>query len=62
MASGITHLIVNSPYDEPKAHWHYHRETQRFSLETERRPAGYVIASESSRLLMIPGGSCRLNL
>ena len=24
--SGITHLIVNSPYEEPKHHWHYHRE------------------------------------
>lgn len=46
---GITHLIVNSPYDEPKHHWHYHRETQQFSLKEGRRSAGYVIASESSR-------------
>ena len=47
MASkGITHLIVNSPYDEPKHHWHYQRETQRFSLEAGRRAVGCVILSE----------------
>ncbi len=55
MASGITHLIINSPYGEPKAHWHYHRETQKFSLKTGRRPAGYVIASERSRSFDDPG-------
>ena len=52
---GITHLIVNSPYDEPKHHWHYHRETQKFSLKDGRRPAGYVIASESSKAFDDPG-------
>jgi type III restriction enzyme len=52
---GITHLIVNSPYDEPKHHWHYHRETRRFSLKSGRRPAGYVIASESSKAFDDPG-------
>src|SRR5476651_645891 len=56
MASkGITHLIINSPYDEPKQHWHYHRETQKFSLKEDRRPAGYVIASESSKSFDDPG-------
>lgn len=55
---GITHLIVNSPYDEPKHHWHYYRETQKFSLEAGRRPAGYVIASEMNR----PGSSKALEL
>ena len=54
-ASGLTHLIVNSPYDEPKTHWHYHRETQKFSLKAGRRPAGYVIASESSKAFDDPG-------
>ena len=52
---GITHLIVNSPYDEPKHHWYYHRETQKFSLNDGRRPAGYVIASESSKAFDDPG-------
>ena len=55
MASGITHLIVNSPYDEPKHHWLYRRETQSFSLEDGRRSAGYVIASESSKAFDDPG-------
>ena len=54
-AKGLTHLIINSPYVEPKRHWLYHRETQSFSLEPGRRPAGYVIASESSRSFDDPG-------
>lgn len=52
---GITHLIVNSPCDEPKHHWLYHREKQKFTLESGRRPAGYVIASESSKAFDDPG-------
>ena len=55
MATGLTHLIVNSPYEEPKHHWLYHRETQKFSLKPGRRPAGYVIASESSKAFDDPG-------
>ena len=51
----IDRLIVNSPYDEPKHHWHYHRDTQKFSLKDGRRPAGYVIASESSKAFDDPG-------
>jgi type III restriction enzyme len=54
-ASGITHLIINSPYEEPKRYWHYQRETQKFSLKDGRRPAGYVIASESSKSFDDPG-------
>ncbi|MBP8304768.1 MAG: DEAD/DEAH box helicase family protein [Phycisphaerae bacterium] len=53
--SGITHLIINSPYEEPKQHWLYQRETRTFSLESGRRPAGYVIASESSKSFDDPG-------
>jgi len=52
---GIAHLIVNSPYDEPKYHWLYHRETRSFSLEPGRRPAGYVIATEASKSFDDPG-------
>ena len=56
MASkGIQHLIVNSPYVEPKHHWLYHRETLTFSLESGRRAAGYVIASDSSKSFDDPG-------
>lgn len=54
-AKGITHLIINSPYAAPKHHWRYHRETQKFSFEEGRRPAGYVIASESSKAFDDPG-------
>jgi hypothetical protein len=55
MKSGITHLIVNSPYEEPEHHWHYHRETPTFSLQDGRRAAGSVIASESSMAFADPG-------
>lgn len=52
---GITHLIVNSPYQEPKRHWQYQRQTQSFALRQGRRPAGYVIASESAKSFDDPG-------
>jgi type III restriction enzyme len=52
----IDRLIINSPYEEPSRYWHYDRETRTFSLvEGDRRPAGYVIASESSRSFDDPG-------
>lgn len=51
----IDRLIINSPYEEPAQHWNYHRESRAFSLKDGRRPAGYVIASESSRSFDDPG-------
>ncbi len=51
----IDRLIINSPYEEPKQHWHYERETRLFDLVEGRRPAGYVIASESSKAFDDPG-------
>jgi type III restriction enzyme len=51
----IDRLIINSPYQEPSRHWRYERETRTFSLEEGRRPAGYVVASESSRAFDDPG-------
>ena len=45
----IDRLIINSPYAEPARHWHYERETRLFSLVEGRRPAGYVVALESSK-------------
>ena len=51
----IDRLIINSPYEEPKHHWHYERETRLFDLAEGRRPAGYVIASESSKAFDDPG-------
>src|SRR5215203_4837055 len=54
-ASGITHLIINSPFAEPQRHWSYEREKLKFKLAEGRRPAGYVIASESSKSFDDPG-------
>ncbi|MDP3298203.1 MAG: DEAD/DEAH box helicase family protein, partial [Thermodesulfovibrionia bacterium] len=51
----IDQLIINSPYEEPKHFWSYDRETRTFSLKEGRRPAGYVIASESSKAFDDPG-------
>ena len=54
--STIDRLIVNSPYEEPQRYWRYNRESRTFTLvEGERRPAGYVIASESSKSFDDPG-------
>lgn len=55
MSSLIGKLIINSPYEEPKQYWSYERETRSFTLKKGRRPAGYVIASESSRAYDDPG-------
>ena len=51
----IDRLIINSPYEEPARHWRYERETRLFSLMEGRRPAGYVVASESSKAFDDPG-------
>jgi type III restriction enzyme len=52
----IDRLIVNSPYEEPKRYWRYNREHRSFTLvEGTRRPAGYVVASDSSRAFDDPG-------
>ncbi|MBI5875760.1 MAG: DEAD/DEAH box helicase family protein [Deltaproteobacteria bacterium] len=46
---GIDHLIRNSPYEEPKEHWLYIRETQEFELKEGRRKAGYWRATGRAR-------------
>lgn len=51
----INQLIINSPYEEPGQYWSYDRESRTFDLKDGRRPAGYVIASESSRSFDDPG-------
>jgi len=53
--STIDRLIINTPYEEPTRHWRYERETRLFSLMEGRRPAGYVVASESSKAFDDPG-------
>ena len=39
------HLILNSPYEEPKEHWLYQPETKTFSKKQGRRSAGYLKAT-----------------
>ncbi|MCO6489521.1 MAG: DEAD/DEAH box helicase family protein [Phaeodactylibacter sp.] len=51
----IDKLIINSPYEEPKYHWHYDRETRTFSRREGRRPAGYVMATPNSKAFDDPG-------
>jgi type III restriction enzyme len=53
--STIDQLIINSPYEEPTEHWRYHLETQKFSRQPGRRPAGYVRATEKSKSYKDPG-------
>jgi type III restriction enzyme len=58
----IDQLIIASPYEEPKEHWKYDRETRRFTREPGRRPAGYVRASEASKSFDDPGEFVELPL
>lgn len=48
-------LIINSPYQEPSRHWHYDRLTRLFVSVDGRRSAGYVVASEDSKVFDDPG-------
>ena len=51
----IDHLIINSPYEEPKLHWYYEREKRAFDKRKGRRPAGYIIATPDSKSFDDPG-------
>jgi type III restriction enzyme len=51
----IDRLIVNNPYEQPKVYWQYNRDHRTFSLVDGRRPAGYVIASDTSQRFDDPG-------
>jgi hypothetical protein len=62
MPKTIDQLILNSPYEEPREHCRYHRETRLFTREPERRKAGYVRASESPRSFDDPGIFIELRL
>jgi type III restriction enzyme len=56
MDAGITHLIINSPFEEPTRFWRYNREKREFVLEEgSRRPAGYIMATPGSRSFDDPG-------
>ncbi|MGH9945003.1 MAG: DEAD/DEAH box helicase family protein, partial [Pyrinomonadaceae bacterium] len=55
MSNGIEHLIINSPYEEPRRHWDYNHQRMAFELAAGRRPSGYTIASTERRLVNDPG-------
>lgn len=58
----IDKLIINFPYEEPKQYWEYIRDTREFVLQEGRRPAGYVVASESSKSFDDPGTFIEIKL
>ncbi len=51
----IDQLIINSPYEEPKKHWKYDKENNKFILKDGRRSAGYVVATPNSQITHDPG-------
>jgi type III restriction enzyme len=51
----IDKLIINSPYSEPQQYWEYDRDKREFILKTDRRPAGYVVASAAAQHFDDPG-------
>jgi len=53
--SAIDHLIINSPYEEPETYWRYIPESKTFTRETGRRPAGYITASSTKKIVDDPG-------
>ena len=60
-AGKIDHLIINSPYEEPRLYWKRDERTGEFFKESGRRPAGYVVANPESTSLEDPDDSSPLN-
>lgn len=60
--SGINNLIICDPYVEPTQHWKYDRTKRKFELVSERRPAGFLIASTDSKSFDDPGEFRELEL
>jgi type III restriction enzyme len=55
MPGTIDQLIINWPYEEPRQHWAYDRESRSFSRAEGRRSAGYVRATPGSKAFDDPG-------
>lgn len=45
----IDQLIINSPFKEPDQHWEFEKTEGKHVREKGRRPAGYIIASQSKK-------------
>ena len=53
--SQIENLIICSPYVRPSKHWSYNRDKRKFEMISGRRPAGFLIASQDSKVFDDPG-------
>ena len=51
----IEKLIINNPYEEPKAYWKYDREIKEHIMTDGRRPAGYYKATRKNSGFDDPG-------
>ena len=45
----IDKLIINSPFAEPSQHWDFEKTKGKHFIKEGRRPAGYVIAGQSTK-------------
>ena len=55
MASKPSHLILNSPFEEPLRHWEFVRESLSFRVAEGRRKSGYVMATPGAKGFEDPG-------
>ncbi len=49
------HLILNSPFEEPREYWEYVRETRAFRVAEGRRKSGYTMATPNAKGFDDPG-------
>ena len=49
MTNKTDRLIICSPYERPMQHLKYIRLERQFEIVEDRRPAGYIVASEASK-------------
>lgn len=50
-----SHLILNSPFEEPSRYWEYVRETLSFRIAEGRRKSGYTMATPNAKGFDDPG-------
>ena len=50
-----SHLILNSPFEEPQSYWEFVRETLSFRIAEGRRKSGYVMATPGAKGFEDPG-------
>ena len=55
MSKKPSHLILNSPFEEPQRYWEFERETLNFRIAGGRRKSGYVMATPGAKGFEDPG-------